>query len=110
LATAVSALGRIFIRAIFIVRMRASLLKNFGFFRDDYLVFCRGRRSHSTFDYQSLLEFEREFYSNAAKIGVRFLLTITVYSDLSPPVKAAAGLHFKSNAYRPHTNKLIQPT
>jgi transposase InsO family protein len=32
----------------------------------DYLAFYNGRRSHSTLDYQSPLEFEREFYSNAA--------------------------------------------
>lgn len=32
----------------------------------DYLAFYNGRRSHSKLDYQSPLEFEREFYSKVA--------------------------------------------
>lgn len=32
----------------------------------DYLAFYNGRRSHSTLGYQSPLEFEQKFYSNAA--------------------------------------------
>jgi transposase InsO family protein len=32
----------------------------------DYLAFYNGRRPHSTLDYQSPIEFEREFYRSAA--------------------------------------------
>lgn len=32
----------------------------------DYLAFYNGRRVHSTLDYQSPIEFEREFFKNAA--------------------------------------------